>query len=31
MEVASLLGLKTLSCLKRYNHMQAERIANKMV
>jgi integrase len=30
MEVASISGHKTLSCLKRYTHMRAERLALKL-
>lgn len=30
MEVASISGHKTLSCLKRYTHMRAERLAQKL-
>lgn len=30
MEVASISGHKTLSCLKRYTHMRAERLAKKL-
>ena len=31
MEVASISGHKTLSCLKRYTHMSAERLALKLI
>lgn len=31
MEVTSISGHKTHSCLNRYTHMRAERLAQKMV
>ena len=30
-EVASISGHKTLSCLKRYTHMRAEKLALKLI